>query len=1625
MSSYASRTGQNELEDTSRVPTPTASSHPIATTTNTLDVVHPPSHHNPDETVDALSTPTPSTANVAAALSHTAPASPPKTSIPPEAATTSPQRLLPVPTPSANRSRTSFALPDPNTEDVLVSLDSLPAEIANADISIAPDGSFVETSSGQAARELKRRYDQYLGVGKDVRSPYAITAFVNQHGRQMYRVGEMTAPAAAAAQDADAASTRTKSLNAPSTVGHGGKRRSRMSVHSILPQTMFKNGSSSAQPYRQPAIEDGTRSPPVRKLKKARSNPNLSDGSITPAPQPPVPTGRPHAHSVSSADAFRVSIPPVPIPAPPEPAIDSPQNDILSDVLTWHVVPVSPFSSRSVLRHEGGLAISETAPDLIAHPFGHGVSFESPSWRTPSLLSSSPQLREMQSFESGLTARADPQPRSSRYGKLRARLSDLSDEVSPSPSINERPELSSSSDTSLTEPEENRVFTPAAEPCTLTRYSTDIFDVLQHSRGLPSLDKLETNTTVRLSLKSEDSVAPRNDPRFVIWGEVEQEETDDISLSHASVTDLSSGHSGISRRRSTKRHTVAVPDRPFVRITSGEGAKKVIVAATIERWIAQLTSDFNYDELLIFFLTYRTYISPLDLGHLLICRFHWALSQANSAQDEVVRRIVRVRTFTAIRYWLLTFFSVDFVPNRDLRLLFAEWLNSLRKDPILERHKDAQSIVRKLRKVVLDCKDAHMRKSGKPVSTSMDRPGALPASLGDLSNGHFAEALRKAVGKDVEDADIDLDFDEGGRQDTTSIFLDSSSKNPSNPVDLAMLKQPLHFGLMQGTQKVTGTIPTTIPPPVPLPVAHSTISRVWVNTMGRIGRWRRVLNSRTARAPIGACVDVSAFDVEANETGDLLMVRGGVEQYLKMVESQLSQPDLNTHQTPQGPPADQISPVQIPPVPAHPNVTSEASGSDLPPPPVYEEAISSPDVHHAGNDATVAVLDSSSRNSTVADSLSVPDMTVGSTTLASSSRSAFSRSPASFDASSTRRRWQLDVVSIDDLDLSDMSSNEGDDDPRPAHPPGLKKLPRRLPNRRDFEFVRQSIDSVSSMGIRTHDSVVSTGSSSVLSATSGNQGAELGAIQQWQMNALVDSLSDEEEGGDAEAALRRLEGQINRDKQQAKQSKVDGWVQSIRERVANGQFGGGHSRYSSDEEEYGEVLTRSSSRPLSRNSVSRVSHVSSRSSVNSVISPQSQSSAHPATESLPASDPPPPSQEVAPASLDIKPAPEDVVPVEILQSRVPSRPSTSAGSPPSMPPPSVGRPFNTFSMATKGRNDAPKPHKSFITEYRSESLIQHFSMIDRELILGLNWEEFVAQDWALSAEESHVLDWSEFLRERARMKAEGRVGYKTSNLTLIRGRFNLMANFVVSEIVLTHPSERAAVKAKFIRMAWKAYNLANFNTLVAIMAGLRSTWVAKAMKQAPGRVGVWESRLLDDLTIYTTAEGDFKHIRGTIDALSETQKTGPDGSAISTDGQSTTARSRAASEIKQAPPLAACIPFFGVYLSYLTRYSSLPDLIDPTAPNEPVVVDPATGSFDPPSHPEVFSNLAPLPLTVQLEPLINIQKQRLIVDVVKALASGQYLASRVQYPVEKKLFQKCLKLRGLDAATLQRALALY
>ena len=148
----------------------------------------------------------------------------------------------------------------------------------------------------------------------------------------------------------------------------------------------------------------------------------------------------------------------------------------------------------------------------------------------------------------------------------------------------------------------------------------------------------------------------------------------------------------------------------------------------------------------------------------------------------------------------------------------------------------------------------------------------------------------------------------------------------------------------------------------------------------------------------------------------------------------------------------------------------------------------------------------------------------------------------------------------------------------------------------------------------------------------------------------------------------------------------------------------------------------------------------------------------------------PTSNSGSPTRSDAKPAPEDAVPLEILQSRVPSRPSTAS---------SQKAHVSRFTFT-----DAARIYRSWVLGIRTAILANHFAMIDRDIFMGVKFEELVLDDW-MRCEEVHVLDWLEFENDRARWKAESRFADKTIALVGIRGRFNIMANFVISEIVLT------------------------------------------------------------------------------------------------------------------------------------------------------------------------------------------------------------------------------------------------
>ncbi|KAI8938982.1 hypothetical protein NX059_004826 [Plenodomus lindquistii] len=99
-----------------------------------------------------------------------------------------------------------------------------------------------------------------------------------------------------------------------------------------------------------------------------------------------------------------------------------------------------------------------------------------------------------------------------------------------------------------------------------------------------------------------------------------------------------------------------------------------ILAATPSRLVAHITSPsfLDYELLSDFFLTFRAFLSTKDLVAYLISRLKWAVDR----QDDF-GRIVRVRTFVALRHWILNYFVDDFVPHYNLRVYFCQLVNDV------------------------------------------------------------------------------------------------------------------------------------------------------------------------------------------------------------------------------------------------------------------------------------------------------------------------------------------------------------------------------------------------------------------------------------------------------------------------------------------------------------------------------------------------------------------------------------------------------------------------------------------------------------------------------------------------------------------------------------------------------------------------------------------------------------------------------------------------------------------------------------------------------------------------------------------------------------------------------------
>lgn len=101
-----------------------------------------------------------------------------------------------------------------------------------------------------------------------------------------------------------------------------------------------------------------------------------------------------------------------------------------------------------------------------------------------------------------------------------------------------------------------------------------------------------------------------------------------------------------------------------------------LIAALPSRIIAQIASDsfMDYELVSDYFLTFRAFMDSQILLKMLFARLEWSLDK-KSADG----RIARIRTFAAMRHWVLNYFADDFLHEKDGWVLRNEFCNNLNR----------------------------------------------------------------------------------------------------------------------------------------------------------------------------------------------------------------------------------------------------------------------------------------------------------------------------------------------------------------------------------------------------------------------------------------------------------------------------------------------------------------------------------------------------------------------------------------------------------------------------------------------------------------------------------------------------------------------------------------------------------------------------------------------------------------------------------------------------------------------------------------------------------------------------------------------------------------------------------
>ncbi|KAF7726716.1 hypothetical protein EC973_008490 [Apophysomyces ossiformis] len=320
--------------------------------------------------------------------------------------------------------------------------------------------------------------------------------------------------------------------------------------------------------------------------------------------------------------------------------------------------------------------------------------------------------------------------------------------------------------------------------------------------------------------------------------------------------------------------------------------------------------------------------------------------------------------------------------------------------------------------------------------------------------------------------------------------------------------------------------------------------------------------------------------------------------------------------------------------------------------------------------------------------------------------------------------------------------------------------------------------------------------------------------------------------------------------------------------------------------------------------------------------------------------------------------------------------------------------------------------RTFILSYRSETMAQQFCLIERNVLVDIDWEEMVHCRWTKMAAKSEGDEQDDPLGQQDYFVEDaGDMFYtrRTRQIQLARRdreggveqvikRFNAVCQWVASEIVRTKQlDERVQVVEKFIRLAQKCKMFSNFATLVQILLGLQSPSVSR-LRKTWARVGTAEMRTLRQLSAFTSPMKNWKHIRDNMTVVAEEYGMSPTEVQIEMPGTNPKI-----SKTKIKLPFGGCIPFLGIYLSDLVFNSEQPSYLEPNHDQH-----------------RIYAANTPKVSPVLKQPLVNFRKHRIIATVIKRVLIFQNLARRYAFQPDENAYYDCLQLDPLDHDEIRR-----